>query len=369
MENEKFDMMDFVPSEIYSGKNGNKYLLEVKEWNQYLMISYKVPQSKWKGLTGNGYRVYDDSIKRYINKNNDTFEVLGLLQAEMGKTQNGCLNFCNHEYQIMNKVMLWFEKEFEILQTWWKWYIKININEPNDSQYKKEIETKVVNYWLEKTNINSDMAYPKKVSYIKNTTNKKLGFYDYGTLIIESKKNILSQVVKKFVKDITYEHILNSERSYLQNYMRGIIAGESNVEIDKKSKKFRVFITAKEDCERDIFENCLKCLGISGNQYGKALVISKKANMIEMLKQKLLCSSNKKYNKFLIGFNIFDNFPEYEEWKSRQIVPHNKIPQQTINQIIELHKLNPNHPAWKIAEQVGVSAIKVQRVRKELATN
>ena len=34
------------------------------------------------------------------------------------------------------------------------------------------------------------------------------------------------------------------------------------------------------------------------------------------------------------------------------------------NKIIELHNLHPDWPAWKIAEQVGVSDIKVQRVRK-----
>lgn len=362
MNNQKFDLKNFLPKEIHSGKKGNKYPLEVKESNDYLDLSYLSNISNFKG---EGKRQYYDFIKRYVNKNKESFEVLGLLQAEMGKTQNGSLNFCNHEYQIIKKVMNWFEKELEIKYKWWKWHIKVNINEPNDLEYKKQIENKVIKHWLAKTKIDFNMKYPKTVSYIRNTRNKKLKHYDHGTLIIEYKNNILNQVIKKFVKEITYKHIINFKEKEIRNFMKGIIAGEANVEIHKKDKRFRVYITAVNDIERNIFEECLKKLNIEGKHYNFAFIISKKHNLLQLLQQKLLCLSPKKYNKFLRIFQLYSSFPDHEIWKQQQTKPHNKTPQEIIDKIIELHHQNPNNPAWKIAKQVGISTIKVQRVRKE----
>jgi len=75
--------------------------------------------------------------------------------------------------------------------------------------------------------------------------------------------------------------------------------------------------------------------------------------------------SPEKYNKFLRMMSFYEGFKGLQEWRSNFQKPHNKIPQEKINKIIELHNLHPNWPAWKIAELVGVSDIKVQRVRKE----
>lgn len=361
----KFDLKYFLPTEIVSGKNRNRLPLNVKEGNEYLSLWYSWPIHNWKSLAGKGQRRCSEYIKRNINKNNETFEVLGLLQAEMGKTQTGILNFSNHEYQIIKKVMAWFEKEIEIRCNDWRWYIKLNINEPINSEYKKRIEAKVTNYWLDKTKINFKNRYPTTVGYIKDTINKTLPKCYYGTLVIEIRNNILSQVIKKFVNDITNKHILESDKKEISRFMRGVIAGEANVEIHKRDKRYRVYITAKQDAERDIFERCLRKINIESKQYNYALIISKKHNLFELLQQKLLSLSPKKYNKFLRIFELYDEFPEYVIWKRQQTKPHNKIPQETIDKIIRLHHKNPDAPAWKIAEQVYVSDIKVQRVRKE----
>lgn len=77
--------------------------------------------------------------------------------------------------------------------------------------------------------------------------------------------------------------------------------------------------------------------------------------------------SNKKYNKFLRMIKIYMDFDGLEEWKRNLQKPWNKIPQEKIDNILELDKLYPDWPAWKIAEKVGVSDIKVQRIRKQKA--
>ncbi len=75
--------------------------------------------------------------------------------------------------------------------------------------------------------------------------------------------------------------------------------------------------------------------------------------------------SQEKYDKFLRMMNLYGNFEGLKEWRNNLQKPHNKIPQEKITEIMELHNQHPDWPAWKIAEIVGVSSIKVQRVLKE----
>lgn len=98
----------------------------------------------------NAEREYSLTIPRYINWNGETFETLGFLQAGMGKINDGGIIFCNHEYQLINKVIKWFKKEIEISSSNWRWYTKINTNEPVNKNYKKEIEEKVTTHWINK---------------------------------------------------------------------------------------------------------------------------------------------------------------------------------------------------------------------------
>jgi len=361
--NEKIDVLDFIPKTVFVGKNQKISDLNIKFDDLYIYLSYRTNIVNKGEITG--VKEHSLTIPRFVSRNKETFEVLGLLQAEMGKTQNGCLNFCNHEYNLVNLVMNWFENELEINSGAWKWYVKVNINEPEDEEYKKKIEEKVISYWLRKTKVNIEQRYPKAVSYVKNTQNKILSFYGYGTLIIEQKKNLLSQIIKQFVKSITYERILVSREEDIRGFMRGIIAGESNVEIFTPDKRYRVYITAKDDFERKVYQKCLESLGIKSKQCNYALIISKKTNHIKLLKQKLLCLSHKKYAKFLRIFPLYDAFPEYKNWKAEQNKPHNKIPQETVDEIIRIYHQNQKQACWKIAEQVGVSSIKVNRVLRE----
>lgn len=358
---EKISILDFIPKKVLCGKNSTPYPLCVKEDNSnYLFFSYIIDGNN------NSKREHSLCLPRFINKNNETFEVLGLLQAEMGKTNNGCMVFCNHEYRLVNKVMNWFEKEFELPSREWKWYIKVNINEPINQDYKKEIENKVTNHWLSKTNIKENMKRPKVVSYIKNTKNTKLKFYDYGTLIIEYKSNLFSQIIKRFVKSMSY-NMLEFEEDCIRSFIRGILAGEGCVNHHKKSRHYSVHISACASKERNIYQACLSKLGIEIKHYEdyKEMLISKRENLIKLLQQRLMCLSPKKYNKFLFMMQQYPGIKEETGYFSENKTPWNKIPQEKINKIIELHKQDPKLSTNKIAKELGISQIKVQRVLKE----
>jgi len=359
-------LKEFIPEKALSSENSNKcYNLKIIDDEIYLTLSYLVDLYNQTGCVGK--RCYTLLLPKYIKRNLETFEVLGLLQAEMGKQHDGKIVFCNHEYQLINKVIKWFEKEFDFSKDQWKWYIKVNINEPSNLNYRKLIEDKVIRHWIKRTGLSLKQAYPKKVSYIKNTKNKKLKFYDYGTLIFEKRSNLFSQIIKRLVKN-SFHNILKCEDNEIRAFMKGIIAGESNVEIHNQSKHYRVFISAKDFEERKLFHNCLNRLGICSTLYPNfhGLVISRKENNLELLKQKLMTLSHKKYNKFLRMMKLYESFEGLEKWKNNLQKPYNKIPQHKIYKIIRLHNEFPDWPAWKIAAQVGVSDIKVQRIRRKL---
>ena len=67
--------------------------------------------------------------------------------------------------------------------------------------------------------------------------------------------------------------------------------------------------------------------------------------------------------------NLYGNFDGLEDWRNNLQRPHNRISQEKTNKIMKFHNQHPDWPAWKIAELVGVSDIKVQRVRKEFIKN
>jgi len=361
-------MIDFVPERVKSQKDQDKeFELEKRQDEIYLILCYRTVLHNHTGAVG--FKYYNLIIPKTVTRNPFTFEVLGLLQAEMGKQQDGKVVFCNHEYKLVNKVLLWFESELALPKDKWKWYIKVNINEPSNNCYKEIIEKKTIDHWTHRTGLSLQNAYPKTVSYIKNTKNQTLRNSDYGTLIIENANNLFSQIVKNFVNKMS-RSMLSYHTDELRHYMRGIIAGESNVECNKNEGHFRVMICAKDLGERLLYKEYLNRLGIDSTVYNKflSLVISKKDNILELLKQKMMTLSPEKYSKFLNMAKLYKNFDELKLWEEKLQKPHNKKPDWLINEVIELHFSEPNAPAWKLAEQLQglVSDIFVQRTRKQL---
>jgi len=358
------DLLEFLPQNILCGKLEKQFPLNIKLDSKYLSLSYITDLSNQTGQVGT--KEYSLTIPRFISKIIRTFEVLGLLQAEMGKTNNGNLSFANHEYKLINYVLYWFEKELEFDIRNWKWSIKLNIQEPTDLNYKHQIENKVIKYWTERTKITLEQSYPKKVTYISNTKNIKLKDHDYGTLVLEHKNNLFSQIIKSFVKIITYREIVNYEAQLIQGYMGAIIAGEGCIEISKQNKKFRVHISASKEEEKEIFYQCLKKLGIESIKYkGDKLVISKRRNNVQLLKQRLMTLSPAKYTKFLYMMQQYPNISqETRYFKEKGQNVWNKIPQEKLNKIIKLYNSGITNTK-ELSQKLNLHILKVQRVLKE----
>ncbi|MBI5391473.1 hypothetical protein HZB00_00565 [Candidatus Woesearchaeota archaeon] len=116
MEKEYFDLKEFLPDLIITS-SGKQCKLNAGADKLYISLAYQTEQFN------NAKGEFSFTIPRFISKNQETFEVLGLLQGEMGKTHNGCLVFANSEPKIINKVLKWFERELEIKRVHWKWYL------------------------------------------------------------------------------------------------------------------------------------------------------------------------------------------------------------------------------------------------------
>ena len=90
--------------------------------------------------------------------------------------------------------------------------------------------------------------------------------------------------------------------------MKGIIDGEGCIEMSKKDKKYRVHISVTKSEEKEINYQCLKLLNIESKKYkGDKLIIFKRKNNIQLLKQRLVTLSEEKYNKFLKMMQSYQN--------------------------------------------------------------
>lgn len=350
-------LIEHLPEHIMVGESEKKMPIKIIEHPSTFVISYKVPIHNHKGHVG--FKEHKLSIPKEIPATFENFQVFGLLQAEMGKTNNGCLTYANKEHQLINPIFKFFKREFDVLPSGWKWYLRFK------NYSSKEQEEKAISWWIEKSPVTLSHSYPKIITISTQKSKKELAFCDHGALTIDLKHNFFSQIIKQLIRNITAT-ITTYESELIRAYMRGIIAGEGCININKENRTFRVIVSALDPSEKRIFQDCFTKLELNSieHKYEK-LIISKKQNLFKLLDQKLMCLSPKKYNKFLQIKDFYASFDELADWKEKQKVPHNKISEEIIKKIIDIKKSNPNFSSAKVAESVGVSKIKVCRVWKE----
>jgi hypothetical protein len=110
MVQEKIYLKQFIPTYILIGKKEKEAPVIIQEKKEEIKISYKTFHYN------SSSRIHCQIIPKTVSKTLETFEVLGLLQAEMSKTYNGCINFTNSDYSIINKVLRWMKKEWDMPQ-------------------------------------------------------------------------------------------------------------------------------------------------------------------------------------------------------------------------------------------------------------
>ncbi|MFH1592746.1 MAG: hypothetical protein ABIB47_05260 [Candidatus Woesearchaeota archaeon] len=136
--------------------------------------------------------------------------------------------------------------------------------------------------------------------------------------------------------------------------------------MDKESGRYSVHISACKEEERLVYQKALERLGVRLKIYKdyKETLISERENLVQLLKQRLMTLHPRKYNKFLHMMQQYSKISQETGYFTGTKRAWNKVPEHKINQILELYKSGTTITK-KIAEKVGVSIIKVQRVLKE----
>ncbi|MEK6968264.1 MAG: hypothetical protein AABX51_06540 [Nanoarchaeota archaeon] len=302
---EKIDLLQFVPSEMRSGRLGNTYPLKCLADEEFLSFNYIVSSSN-QVLENCGERLFAVYLPRFINRDQRTFEVLGLLQAEMNKHSVSTLVFANCEPNIINLVMDWFKEELRIDYPEWNWYIRLNYIKPENPEFRDELEENLIEFWLRNSSVLFDLKYTVSVSYLKATKNEIAA--NDGTLMIEFSSTIVAQFMQNILTKFQ-SYLLTCDSEEIGWYMRGILAGESCIELNRKIKKFAVRISASKLEERQLFQICLKKLDIELKLYENytETVISRKANLIRVRDLNLLSLNPTKYAKFLEMMSCYQN--------------------------------------------------------------
>ncbi len=291
------DMKQFIPDRFNSGILGTTYPAEIEEEASSYRVRY------WRNVSNHtkrivGKRKLEDTLPKTLKLDNRTFEVLGLLQGEMSKTNRGPITFCNSRPELMNLVLLWFAEEMGIPVERWHWYIKLNLPEPKNQELKTLLKEELVEHWMRQSPIGFEMGFPTKLSFIKNSKNRIAK--NNGTLIIERRAPIFVQTLQKLVKDTTFS-MPERSREEIIAYMRGIIAAEACINYRISSYHRRVFITATDDEERAIFTRCLNKLGIETKDCKpiKDIVISQRENIMRLHDLDLMSLNEEKHERFL----------------------------------------------------------------------
>ncbi len=294
---EPIDMKQFIPTVIKSGILGNTYETEISELQNAYHVRYWRSVSNWTGPRV-GWRKLEDTIPKTVSADTRTFEVLGLLQGEMSKTYRGPLTFANCRPELIQLVLEWFDEQFSLPPSQWHWYIKLNIPPPANDAVAGEMAEQLSEYWLGRVRLSYDRRYPRTVSFITNTSN--LIPKNEGTLILERRAPIFVQTIQRFVYDMTRSILMRSDEDIVA-YMRGIIAAEGCINFRRSSGHFRVFITATDHEEREIFRQCLHRLGIATNDCKaiKDIVISRRENILKLHDLGLMTLNQEKHERFL----------------------------------------------------------------------
>src|SRR3989338_1042179 len=93
--NQKICLKEFIPSKVICTNSPEKsFDLSVLDDGIHLMLAYFT--DTYNQLGKFGHKEHTLLLPKFIKRNQETFEVLGLLQAEMGKRHDGKIVFCNH---------------------------------------------------------------------------------------------------------------------------------------------------------------------------------------------------------------------------------------------------------------------------------
>ena len=288
-------VQNFIPNQVISGTNQTLYQVTFCCGENIVIASYNTRVAN-QFSSHAGLKPHQKAFPQFIEESEEFYEVMGLLQGEMSKTNYGKIAFTNTCASLNNKVLAWFESSFRTKRNWWKWYVVINLPE-YELELSEQIAFELVEHWMTQCDVRFENSYPKPVHFRKNST-LRVPKND-GALVIEKRNPLFAQTLMNLVQYV-HKTILEQPEKNVIAYMKGIIAAESCINYKLETGHRRVFITATDEAERQTYRRCLEKLGVGVNDCKsiKDLVISRKKNLLRLHELGLMTLHPKKHKKF-----------------------------------------------------------------------
>lgn len=226
------------------------------------------------------------TINRFIELDELFFEGLGLWQAEGGKSRG--IYFGNTSIEILKRFIEFVENKLEVFREEFKVHLIIPTESESEVIIKKE--------WSDTLQIS---PYRFTKISVKANTNLEYAHLYFNSEILVELFRLLYEKLKSIIVQST---------DFASAFMRGIIAGESQVELKPWGTMNYISISSKDLKEVDFYKQCLIYLGIKSGTYdntGMKFPIYGKDNFEKIRDFRLIDLHPKKKSKFEIGMRNY----------------------------------------------------------------
>lgn len=257
----KFDVANFLPENILTSSNTvHSCNYEIHE--KFISASFMTKvTNQFPGI--HGKRKHMQNLPRFL-LSVETFRVIGVLQAEMSKGKNnGKIQFCNSEPEIIRCVLHWF-KNFGIEEKHWSWRLtfnkKLKLRETPEKTAQREFSAR--DFWIREANLSLNKLAKTWARYAGTEEGKmKEDTPRWGTVIIEGGNAFLRALIVGLVCKVCKNLNGLSDRQ-ISLYLDGFLSGEASFHRGKRE----ILIPIKYDDERERVKKAMRRLKFVPNK-------------------------------------------------------------------------------------------------------
>lgn len=247
------------------------------------------------------------TINRFIELDELFFEGLGLWQAEGGKSKG--IYFGNTCIEIIQRFVKFVEEKLAIPKEKFKVHMIVPaMKEPEDiikKRWSDILEMEVNNF--------------TKISILPRTNLEYAHLYFNSEILLE-----LFKLLHENLKPVILRY-----PDFAASFIRGVIAGESQVELKPWKTMNYISISSKDLNEVSFYKLCLKSLGIESGPYdytGMKFPIYGKDNFDKVRDFKLMDLHPTKKSKFETGMKNYQRIVSDPRTIETLILRHSTIP-------------------------------------------